>query len=102
MKGRNSDADEQLERLDAELDRLKNEHPNVHGILRLANSCLRACSKWKWEQHGWTLSDGQACEIMNGNDKEQRTALLSVLKDHMIRKIEFVADADVLEIVPDC
>ena len=44
--------DEQLERLDAELDRLNSEHPNVHGILRLANTCLSSCSRWKWEQHG--------------------------------------------------
>ena len=69
--------DEQLERLDAELDRLKSEHPNVPGILRLTNNCLRACSKWRWEQHGWTLSDGEACAIMNGDDKQQRTALSS-------------------------
>jgi hypothetical protein len=92
--------DEQLDRLCAELDRFKSEHPNVHGILRLTNSCLRSCSKWKWEQHGWTLSDGQACEIMNGNDKQQRTALESLLKVHMIHKVEFVPGEDVLEVVP--
>jgi hypothetical protein len=73
----------------------------VPGILRLTNSCLRSCSKWKWEQHGWALSDGQACEIMNGTDREQRTALLSLLKKHMIHKVEFVSGADVLEILPD-
>ena len=94
-------ADEQLERLDAELDRFKSAHPNVHGILRLTNSCLRSCSKWKWEQHGWALSDGEVCGIMNGTDKEQRTALLSALKGGMIHKIEFVPGADVLEVVPD-
>jgi hypothetical protein len=93
--------DEQLERLDAELDRLEREHPNAPGILRLTNHCLRSCSKWKWEQHGWVLSDGQACEIMNGTDKEQRTALLSILKGHMIHKVEFVPGVDVLEVVPD-
>ena len=32
--------DEQLERLDAELDRLNSEHPNVHGILRLSEHLL--------------------------------------------------------------
>ena len=93
--------DEQLERLAAELDRLKSEHPNVHGILRLANTCLRSCSRWKWEQHGWTITDGEACGIMNGDDKEQRTALLSVLKGRMIHKVEFVPGVDVLEVVPD-
>ncbi len=94
-------ADEQLERLDAELDRFKREHPNGQGILRLSSHCLRACSKWKWEQHGWTLSDGESCGIMNGDDKEQRTALLSILKGHMIRKVEFVSGRDVLEVVSD-
>jgi hypothetical protein len=38
---------------------------------------------------------------MNGNDKEQRSALLSVLKGHMIHKVEFVSGVDVLEVVPD-
>jgi hypothetical protein len=93
--------DEQLDRLAAELDRLKREHPGAQGTLRLTNTCLRSCSKWKWEQHGWALSDGQACEIMNGTDKEQRTALLSVLKERMIHKVEFVPGLDVLEVVPD-
>ena len=93
--------DEQLERLDAELDRLETKHPKGHGILRLANTCLRSCSKWKWEQHGWSISDGEACGIMNGDDKEQRTALLSVLQGRMIHKVEFVSGLDVLEVVPD-
>jgi hypothetical protein len=93
--------DEQLGRLDAELDRLKTEHPDVQGILRLSSNCLRSCSKWKWEQHGWALSDGEVCEIMNGNDKQQRTALLSVLKGHMIHEVELVPGVDVLEVVPD-
>ena len=93
--------DEQLDRLDVALNRLKSEHPNVPGILRLTNTCLRSCSKWKWEQHGWTVSEGEACGIMNGDDKAQRTALLSILKEDMIHKIEFVAGADVLEVVSD-
>ena len=58
QKGNLLTPDEQLDRLGAELNRLKNEHPNRHGVLRLANNCLRSCSKWKWEQHGWCLSDG--------------------------------------------
>ena len=93
--------DEQLKRLAAELDRLKSEHPGAQGILRLTNTCLRSCSKWKWEKHGWAITDGEACGIMNGDDKEQRTSLLSVLKGHMIHKVEFTAGADFLEVVPD-
>jgi hypothetical protein len=92
---------EQLERLNAELDRLHSEHPNVHGILRLPDTWLIGCSKWKWEQHGWKISDQQVCGIMNGNDRERRTALLSVLKGHMIERIEFVSGVDVLEVLPD-
>jgi hypothetical protein len=91
----------QLERLNAELDRLHSEHPNMHGILRLPDTYLVGCSKWKWEQHGWTVSDQQVCGIMNGNDRERRTALLSVLKERMIEKVEFVAGGDVLEVLPD-
>jgi hypothetical protein len=93
--------DEQLDRLARALDQLKSEHPNVHGILRLTNTCLRSCSKWKWGQHGWPITDGEACGIMNGDDQAQRASLLSVLKGHMIHKVEFTADANVLEVVPD-
>jgi hypothetical protein len=92
---------EQLERLDAELDRLHSEHPNTQGILRLTDTYLTACSKWKWKQHGWTISDQQVCGIMNGNDRERRAALLSVLEGHMIHKIEFIAGVDELEVLPD-
>src|SRR5512135_2727984 len=90
-----------LERLDAELDRLRSEHPNVPGILRLADAYFSACSKWKWEQHGWTISDQQVCGIINGNDRERRTALLSVLTGQMIDRIEFSPAMDVLEVVPN-
>jgi hypothetical protein len=92
---------EQLEHLHAELDRLHSEHPNVPGILRLTDTYLTACSKWKWEQHGWTISDQQVCGIMNGNDRERRAALLSVLQEHMIHKVEFIRGVDLLEVVPD-
>ena len=100
MRGGIVTPDEELEHLDAELERLQSEHPNTPGVLRLTDRCLRGCSKWKWEQHGWTISDEQTCGIMNGNDRERRTALLSVLKGH-IHKIEFVSGLDMLEVVPD-
>ena len=93
--------DEQLDRLDAELNRLESEHPGVQGILRLSNTCLRSCSKWRWEKHGWVVTDGEACGIMNGDDKEQRTSLLSILKKRSIHKVVFVSGVDVLEVVPD-
>jgi hypothetical protein len=93
--------DEQLRRLRSELNRLKSEHPNATGTLRLTLRCLRSCSKWKWEQHGWAPSEGQACGIMNGDDKEQRTALLSILKADFIDKVEFVPGVDVLEVISD-
>ena len=93
---------EQLEKLVAELNWLKREHPNTPGILRLSDTSFRSCSKWKWEQHGWTtISDGEACGVMNGNEKGRREALLSILKGHGIHKIEFVSDEDVLKVVPD-
>ena len=101
VRGRVVTPDEELEHLDAELERLQSEHPKTPGILRLTDTCLRACSKWKWEQHGWTPSDGEVCGIMNGNDRERRSALLSVLKGHMVHKVEFDPGLHVLQIVPD-
>ena len=91
--------DEELTQLDAELLRLQSEHPDTPGILRLTGKSLRGCSKWKWEQHGWTITDQQTCGIMNGNDRERRTALLSVLNGH-VQEIEIVSDLDVFEVVP--
>ncbi|MBN2022385.1 MAG: hypothetical protein JW809_06280 [Pirellulales bacterium] len=91
--------DEELDRLDAELERLQSEHPNAQGVLLLTDQCLRGCSKWKWEQHGWSISDKQTCGIMNGDERERRTALLSVLKGH-IHTIEYVAGLDMLKVVP--
>ena len=90
--------DEELERLDAQLKQLQTEHPNTLGVLRLTDQCLRGCSRWKWEQHGWTISEGQSCGIMNGNEQDRRTALLSVLKGH-IQKVEFVSGLDPLNVV---
>jgi hypothetical protein len=89
--------DEELERLDAELER--HEHESTLGILRLTDRCLRRCSKWKWEQHGWAVSDGESCGIMNGNEHARRSALMSVLKGR-ICEIEFVSGLEMLEIVP--
>ena len=89
---------EELEHLNAELERLRTEYPNTLGVLQLSDQCLRRCTKWKWEQHGWTLSEGQTCGIMNGSDRERRTALLSVLKGH-IDKVVFVAGRDMPKVV---
>jgi hypothetical protein len=91
--------DEELEHLDAQLERLQREHPHTQGLLRLTDKCLRRSSKWKWEQHGWTITDQQACGIMNGNDRERRTAILAVLKGH-VHEVEVVSDLDALEVVP--
>jgi len=90
--------DEELNHLDAELQRLQSEHPNTPGVLRLTDKCLRRCSKWKWEQHAWTISDGLACGIRNGSDQVRQTALLSVLKGH-VHKVEIVSGLDALEVV---
>ena len=70
------------------------------GFCGLPSTHLIGCSKWKWEQHGWTVTDQQVCGIMNGNERERRTALLSILKERKIESIEFVADADNLEVLP--
>jgi hypothetical protein len=92
--------DEELEHLNTELQRLRSDRPSAQGVLRLTDKCLRRCSKWKWEQHGWTISDAQTCGIMNGNDRDRRTALLAVLKGS-IHKVEFPSGQDTLEVVPD-
>lgn len=93
--------DEELDLLDHALDQFHEEHPDTRGLLRLPISALRSCSKWKWQMHGWTISDGESCGIMNGTERDRHTALLAILKTHGIERIEFVADAAGLEVVPD-
>ena len=90
--------EEELDHLEAELERLQGQHPDAPGVLRLTDQCLRGCSQWKWEQRGWTISEGQACGIMNGNERERRLALMSVLKDR-IDEIELVPSLAKLEVV---
>jgi hypothetical protein len=90
--------DEELKHLDAELERLQDDHSNTARVLRLTDKCLRRCSTWKWEQHDWTISDGQSCDIRNGNEAARRTALMSVLKGR-IHEIEFVSGLEKLEVV---
>ena len=51
--------------------------------------------------HGWKLSDGESCGIMNGTEHDRRTAFLTVLKAHGVERIEFVAEPDVLEVLPE-
>lgn len=89
---------DELNRLDAELERMQNDHSKTARVLRLTDKCLRGCSTWKWEQHGWTISDGQSCGIRNGDERARRTALMSVLKEH-IQEIEFVSGLERLEVV---
>lgn len=89
---------EELDYLKAELERVGNARSDTPRILRLTDSCLRRLSKWKWEQRGWSIDDGQACGIRNGDDQSRRTALMSVLKGH-IDEVEFVTGLEVLEVV---
>jgi hypothetical protein len=71
-----------------------------------ANIWTKAAEPEYWTEAGnWThISDADACGIMNGNDRELQTALLSLLQARMIHKIEFLAaadGADALQVVPD-
>lgn len=90
---------EELDYLNTELERVGNEHSDTPRVLRLTDNCLRQLSKWKWEQFGWTIDDGQASGIRNGNDQSRRAALMSVLKGH-VDKVEFVSGLEMLEVVP--
>ena len=65
--------DEELEQLDAELERLQSEHPNTPGILRLTDTCLRDAPSGSGNS-SWTPSDGEVWGITNGNDRERRDA----------------------------
>jgi hypothetical protein len=79
--------DEELDHLHAELERFQHEHAGMRGVLRLTDKCLRGCSKWKWEQHGWTITDQQACGIA--------MTLLLLLKEQ-VQEVEVAAELDKL------
>ena len=88
----------ELVHFNAQLKRVGNEHSETPRVLRLAEDGLRRLSKWKWEQNGWAITEGQACGIRNGNEQQRRTALMSVLKGH-IQQIEFVPNLETPEVV---
>ena len=92
--------DEELVHLNAELERLRSAGPSAQGVLRLTDKCLRRCSKWKWEKHGWAITEQQSCGIMNGNERERRTALMLLLKGH-VHRVDFVSGLEMLEVLPD-
>lgn len=93
--------DEEIDLLDAELNRLLDQHPGVNATLRITNTALRACTQTRWESHGWHPTDDELHKIMNGKDADRRTALLSLLRAHYISKVEFVPGVDIIQVIPN-
>lgn len=91
--------DEELQRLDAELTRHMDEHPQMWATLRITNTAFRACTKTHWEAHRWTVSDDEVSAILNGNDEARRAAFRSLLRGHYIHDVEIVPGIDVIDVV---
>lgn len=91
--------DEEIVRLDAEIHRHMLEHPQTWGLLRISNTAFRACTKSRWETHGWNLSHEELSGILNGDDEERKTALHSLLRAHYIHDVEIVPGVNIIDVV---
>ena len=92
---------EEIERLDAEIERLMSQHPGTWGTLRLTNTSFRACTKPRWNAHNWSPTDEEIHSILNGNAEQREAAFLSLLKGHYIHAVEVVPGVDIIEVIPN-
>lgn len=91
--------DEEIDRLDAEIERHMEEHPQKWATLRITNTAFRACTKSRWEANNWSISDDEVGAILNGNDEERKTALRSLLRAHYIHDVEIVPGVNIIDVV---
>jgi hypothetical protein len=94
------DASEPIARLDTQLRALAEEHPRAYGVLRISPTIFDSCTTSAWEKHGWTLSSSEIAPLRSGTDGERLAALLRLLHPHGIRRVEYVQDANCLEVAP--
>jgi hypothetical protein len=82
------------------LQALADDHPRSYGVLRISPAIFANCTASAWEKHGWTVSSGEIAPLREGTEGEQLVALLRLLHPHGIRRVEYVDDANRLEIAP--
>jgi hypothetical protein len=90
-----------IDRLDEQLRAFAEEHPGSYGLLRHSPNAFDACTIPVWNARGWqSVKQSEIGPLLNGNDVERLAALLRLLHPHGIRRVEFAAGADLLEVVP--
>lgn len=90
-----------IDRLDAQLRAFAEEYPGSYGLLRHCPNAFDACTIPLWKARGWQhVEQSEIGPLLHGNDVERLAAILRLLHPHGIRRVEFAAGTDLLEIVP--
>ncbi len=90
-----------IDRLDEQLQAFAEEHPGSYGLLRHSPNAFAACTIPVWNARGWeSVKQSEIGPLLQGNEVERLAALLRLLHPHGIRRVEFAAGKDTLEIVP--
>jgi hypothetical protein len=90
-----------IDRLDEQLRAFADEYPGSFGVLRHSKGAFDACTIPVWHARGWhEAKQSEIGPLLQGNDVERLAALLRLLHPHGIRRVEFAAGTDRLEIAP--
>ena len=90
-----------IDRLDEQLRLFAEEYPGSYGLLRHCPNTFDACTIPVWNACGWeNVQQSEIGPLLHGSDVERLAALLRLLHPHGIRRVEFAADKDLLQIVP--
>lgn len=104
MHQRKSDATKQGQNIDRLVEQLRafaDEYPESYGLLRHSPNMFDACSIPVWHARGWDhVGDTDIDPLVEGSDVERLAAMLRLLQPHGIRRVEFAAGKDHLEVVP--
>jgi hypothetical protein len=90
-----------IDRLDEQLRMFADNYPGSYGVLRHSPNAFAACTISVWKARGWqSVKQSDIGPLLDGNDVERLAALLRLLHPHGIRRVEYAAGIDLLEVVP--
>ncbi|HEX3999068.1 MAG TPA: hypothetical protein VHX65_10995 [Pirellulales bacterium] len=90
-----------IERLDEQLRLFAEAYPGSYGLLRHSPNVFDACTVPVWHARGWRhVEQAEIGPLLDGNNVERLAALLKLVHAHGVRRVEFAAGADLLEVVP--
>ena len=90
-----------IDRLGEQLRIFAEEHPGSYGLLRHSPSAFADCTVPAWHARGWSdVKQSEINRLLHGSEVERLAAMLRLLHPLGIRRVEFAAEADHLQILP--